>query len=116
MCQKSKIPPQILWKISAVSLLPLYRKRHNLFRPTNANVLGAANPPILLSELDAGKILRENFSQCKRVFQNTVPAHGVPFVLPYRDKNKRNTIAKAELGILNFQFNYLFFKVTPFTL
>jgi len=67
VCRKSKIPSQILRKISAAILSP-YRRRHNLFRPTNANVLGTANPLVLSSELDAGKVSKENFSQCKRGF------------------------------------------------
>jgi len=49
----------------------LYHRRHNLFRPTNANVLGTANPLALSlsSELDAEKISKKNFSRCKREFQ-----------------------------------------------
>jgi len=71
VCRKSKIPSQILRKISAVILSSLYRRRHNLFRPTNANVLGTANPLVLSSELDAEKVSKENFSQCKRGFHRT---------------------------------------------
>lgn len=128
VCRKSKIPPQILGKISAAILPPLYHRRHNLFRPTNANVLGTANPLLLSSELDVGEgIEGKIFTVQTRISKNLKYSSGIQsspnlysFLLPEvgMKRNEHNCKRQiwAFLILREREFNYLFFKIISFVL